>query len=168
MYDPHTDIMNEVYLKQAYIYASRSQDPSTQNGAILIHPEKGIVLGASNSLVEGSHDDVWSSERKYHYVEHAERNVLYKAARRGIPTVGLTLCCPWFACSDCARAIVQCGINKVIGHKKIYEFASPRWKESVEIGLDILERAGVTCVFWEKDVGEGLFTIRVNGEEFSP
>ena len=119
MYDPHTDIMNEVYLKKAYIYASRSQDPSTQNGAILIHPEKGIVLGASNSLVEGSHDDVWSSERKYHYVEHAERNVLYKAARRGIPTVGLTLCCPWFACSDCARAIVQCGIKKVIGHKNI-------------------------------------------------
>jgi len=44
-YNPHTDIMNEVYLKQAYIHATHSIDPSTQNGAILIHQNKGILLG---------------------------------------------------------------------------------------------------------------------------
>ena len=79
MYDPHTDIMNEVYLKHTSmlhevrsVYAKRS-DSNT--------PRKGNRVGASNSRVEGSHDDVWSSDRKYRYVEHAERNVLYKAAQ---------------------------------------------------------------------------------------
>ena len=164
------DIMNEVYLKQAYQYATQSTDPSTQNGAILIHPTKGILLGACNGLPNNIKDspDRWERPNKYQYVEHAERNVIYKAAERGIPTQGLIMCSPWYACADCARAIIQSGIVKVIGHKNILDFVSERWQESVSIGIEMLEESGIECIYWEGNVSDNLFSIRVNSVEFYP
>ena len=85
--------MNEVYLKQAYIHATHSIDPSTQNGAILIHQSKGILLGDCNGLPRGVEDkpERWERPNKYCFVEHAERNVIYKAVERGMPTQGLQM-----------------------------------------------------------------------------
>ena len=170
VYDPHNDIMNEVYLKQAYVYASNSADTSTQNGAILIHPSKGILLGACNGLPNGIEDkeERWERPNKYCYVEHAERNVIYKAAERGLPTTGLIMCCPWYSCCDCARAIIQAGITKVIGHQDMFDIMPDRWKESCEKGINMLKEAGIVCVCWEGSVGENLFSIRVDGKEFYP
>ena len=169
-YNPHTDIMNEVYLKQAYVYAHRSLDPSTQNGALLIHPSKGIILGECNGLPMGIEDkpEKWERPDKYCYVEHAERNLIYKAARKGIPTEGLWMCCPWYSCTDCARAIIQAGITKIIGHKDMFDKTPDRWKESCEKGINMMKEAGVVCVYWEGKVGEDLFSIKVNEKEFYP
>jgi len=169
-YNPHTDIMNEVYLKQAYVYALQSIDSSTQNGALLIHSTKGIILGECNGLPRGIQDkpERWERPDKYCYVEHAERNVIYKAAQRGIPTDGLWMCCPWYSCTDCARAIIQAGITKVIGHKDMLYKMPERWKESCDKGIEMLKESGVECVYWEGSVGDGLFSIRVNGKQFYP
>jgi dCMP deaminase len=169
-YNSQTDIMNQVYLKQAYIYASNSIDPSTQNGAVLLHPLRGIVLGACNELPERIKEtpDRWKRPEKYCYVEHAERNLIYKAAKKGIPTDGMVICCPWYCCTDCARAIIQAGIIKVIGHQNMFDLMSDRWKESCEKGIAMLEESGIECVYWKGKVGEDLFSIRFDGKEFYP
>tara|TARA_Y100001938_G_C8086406_1_gene432322 strand:- start:1766 stop:2272 length:507 start_codon:yes stop_codon:yes gene_type:complete len=166
-YDIQNDPMHGVYFRQAYTYAmNNSKDPSTQNVALLTDGGTGIITMECNNIpdkVNGS----WERPDKYHYVEHAERNVLYKAAKLGISTQGLTMYCPWYSCSDCARAIIQCGIKRVIGHKEYFDRTPDRWKESCGIGIKMMQEAGIECLIWSGIVG-GRVTILVDGKEFSP
>ena len=164
--------MNELYLSRAYSYAaSKSYDPSTQNAAILWHPVAGIVVQAANGIPEKltiPEEDIWQSKDKYLYVEHAERNVIYKAANRGVVTEGLTMYCPWICCADCARAIIQAGIKRVIGHKDIIDMTPDRWKSTCGVGIQMLKDAGIQCGFWEGKVCKDNIRIRFNGELISP
>ena len=59
----------------------------------------------------------WKSPEKYQWTEHAERNAIYNAARNGVALEGARLYLNWGGCpcSDCARAIIQVGIQEVIG-----------------------------------------------------
>ena len=173
MIDINTDVMNKVYLHRAYSYAeSKSLDPSTQNAAILLHPNPtiGVLVQAANGLPTGItlSDEVWRSPDKYLYVEHAERNVIYKAAKRGVITQGLTMYCPWICCADCARAIIQAGIKKVVGHQDLLDLTPDRWKNSVDVGTGMLKEAGVQVGMWQGNVCEGRVHVRFNGEVISP
>src|SRR5687768_3524816 len=119
-------------LQAAYFHASKySTDPNTQNAAVLIDDmpsgfddsgryilSKKIVASGANHFPDGVKElpERWERPIKYSYVEHAERNCIYSAAKRGIKTDGLVMYCPWFACADCARAIIQAGIAEVVGH----------------------------------------------------
>ena len=170
-YNPETDIMNRVYLKQAYLHAAKhSNDPSTQNGAVLVHPKGGIVIGASNGLPDRIVDksERWERPQKYDYVEHAERNVIYKSAQKGVATHGLFMFVPFFSCPSCARAIIQAGITKVVGHKQFFDLANERWREPCRIGIEMMREAGITCVLWDGDVCSKRVTIKVDGKDFSP
>tara|TARA_Y100001938_G_C8089056_1_gene433927 strand:- start:1522 stop:2076 length:555 start_codon:yes stop_codon:yes gene_type:complete len=164
------DAMCRVYIRHAYQYAqSYSEDPSTQLGAILVQPSKGIIGWGVNGLPPriSNKEERWERPQKYDYVEHAERNVIYKCAERGICSTGLIMYCPWFACTDCARAIIQSGISAVVGHKEIYKHANERWNESTKIGIQMLNEAGVRTKLWSGEVGNDI-SIRVNGEQFHP
>jgi dCMP deaminase len=134
------------YIRCACRYAEKhSTDPSTQNGAVLVGD--GILVGEANHFPKGCQETAerWQRPLKYSWIEHAERNVLFKAARLGIKTEGLTLYCPFFACSDCSRAIVQCGIKEVVGLEEQWEDEElrKRWLASCEIGDQILKEGGV-------------------------
>ncbi len=169
-YDIKTDPMHSIYFRQLYLYAmNHSNDPSTQNAALLTDDGSGIIAMECNNIPKkvNDSDDRWERPQKYHYVEHAERNVLYKAAMMGMPTLGLTMYCPWYSCSNCARAIIQCGIKRVIGHKEYLDRTPDRWKESCDIGLTMMREAGIECLFWSGVVG-GRTKILVDGKEFSP
>jgi len=170
-YNPETDVMNKIYLKQAYLHALKySNDPSTQNGAVLVHSSGGVVIGAANGLPRRIENKPkrWERPKKYDYVEHAERNVIYKAAQKGVSTNGLFMFCPFFSCPDCARAIIQSGIVKIVGHKQFFNLANDRWRDPCKIGIEILREAGVICVLWDGDVSEGTITVKVDGQDFVP
>ncbi len=105
-------------LRIAYKVAeASSRDPRTQNGAFLICKD-GHQVTAANYFAAGVHETPqrWEKPLKFAYVEHAERNAIYKAANFGYATQDATLFVPWFACVDCARAIIQAGIKLVVGH----------------------------------------------------
>lgn len=159
------------YLKEAYLEAARgSTDPSTQNGAVITERNTGNVLERDLSLVKGANHfpfgvhespERWERPAKYNYVEHAERNAIFNAARNGISTMGSKMYCPWFACVDCARAIIQAGIREVVGHDcELHNDASQSWKESVAIGDKMLDESGVLRRYVKGKVG---IYIRFNG-----
>jgi dCMP deaminase len=54
-----------------------------------------------------------ASGEKFFWFEHAERNAIYNAARVGIAVAGCTIYINRFPCSDCARAIIQSGIETI-------------------------------------------------------
>lgn len=136
-----------IYLREACkIAAIESTDPHTQNGALL-RSKRGFVVTAANQLPP----IVATAERlarpeKYSYIEHAERHVIYRAARAGIPTEDAVMYCPWFACADCARAIILAGINRVVGHVVPRKVTPERWAKTIEIADTMLREAGVEIV----------------------
>ncbi len=142
-------------LHLAYDYAAGSRDPSTQNGALLVDDEGTVLVHDINRFPQhiAESDKRWERPLKYKFIEHAERNVCYAAAREGIATKGLTMVCPWAACADCARAIIQSGIKCLVTHKQAHDKTPEQWKEEIAIALSMLEEAGVEVVMYDGEVG---------------
>jgi dCMP deaminase len=133
--------------------AEFSMDPHTQNGALLVSTMGEVVLAANTMPEIESRPERFVRPKKYLYIEHAERNAIYLAARRGICTENATLYVPWFACADCARAIIQAGITRVVGHIVPWMQTPDRWKESVRAAESMLEEAGVVSSYLDDELG---------------
>ena len=164
-------------MRQAYLYAQEySTDPSTQNGSLLWNPfKKQIVIESANHFPDGvSESHVrWERPLKYSYVEHAERNAIFMAARYGIQTTGLIMYCPWFACADCARAIIQSGIEEVVGHQDVNNKMldeHPSWKETVDLAYGMLTEAGIKFrhIKGKLFYGDSFAGVRFNGKIWMP
>jgi dCMP deaminase len=163
------DLTDRNFLVAAYMMAGASPDPSTQNGSILVD-EDGIIIGKGCNTFPH-----WRNEKperlvsplKYSFVEHAERSAIYYAAKSGGYCRNATLYCPWFACTDCARAIICAGIKRVVGHQRMMDKTPERWKESISNAMAMLEEAGITMVLIQGDLPEAP-RIRFNGEEWQP
>lgn len=142
-------------LRSAYIHAARSDDPDTHNGAVLVNPE-GLVIATGCTRFPRGVDKLrvrYVRPTKYRYIEHAERNVIHVAARAGRSTEGATMYCPWFACHDCARAICEAGIVRVVGHKPMLDQTTARWKDSVDAGFAMMREAGVEIDLYDGRIG---------------
>lgn len=165
----NNETLDLTLLTRAYQVAIKdSTDPSTQNGAIIVrfnnNNEYLIVAEGANNFPRGVVDvpERWERPGKYQYVEHAERNAIFDAARNGISTDRLVMYCPWFACTDCARAIIQSGISEVIGHDfELHKAASESWKQSIAVAYKMLDEAGVKYRFVNGKIG---LKIRFNGQ----
>lgn len=125
-------IKNLKVLNIAWAVAELSKDPSTKVGAIILGPKGEGGPWGYNGAPRGCKADedhrIETRPEKYMWVEHAERNAIYTAARTGFRTVGATMYITHAPCMDCARAIVQAGIKKVVFPEPDAEFLS-RWED---------------------------------------
>jgi dCMP deaminase len=146
------------YLRIAcHVATTQSDDIHTQNGAVLVTPRGEIVSEANRLPLDViKNTDRLQRPLKYSYIEHAERSVIYRAAKMGMPTKHATLYCPWFACADCARAIICAGITEVIG--LAHPPAHGPWQESCDRGDEMLREAGVVYRRLEEKLG--VFVLR--------
>lgn len=152
------------FLRQAIQHAaSHSHDPNTQNAAILARPGCRLIY-AANAVPKGiaRTAERLAAPEKYQWVEHAERAAIYAAAAAGVPTAGATLYCPWFACTDCARAIILAGIREVVGLAACRNATPARWLANVEAAGRMLEEAGVGQRWLAGTVG---LSLRFDGKE---
>ena len=150
------------YLRTAYKYAvSYSEDPNTQNGAVLLLTDGSVHLGTNRipPPVRRSPERLESPE-KYSWIEHAERDAIMSACRAGESTLGGTLYCPWFACADCARAIIQSGVREVVGHSTTMSRTPDRWAMMIEKAFVMFREAGVTTRIVSGVVG---LSVRFDG-----
>jgi len=116
---------DECFMQMAHIIADRSQDPSTQAGAIVVN-EKNILVGAGyNGWPRGikNEDLPWDREgdfenTKYAYVCHSEENAVYNA---NSSTEGCKIYCTLFPCNECAKTMIQNGIIEVIYESDKYK-----------------------------------------------
>lgn len=95
--------------------AGWSEDRDFKVGAVIVGPGHEIRATGYNGLPRGvsAGDDSRfdrASGEKFFWIEHAERNAIYNAARSGAALAGCTLYVNRFPCADCARAIIQSGI----------------------------------------------------------
>lgn len=144
---------DEWFMRLVYLTATKSKDPKTKIGSILVK-DKRIISTGYNGIpigVDDTIDDRVERPNKYLWLEHAERNSIYSASKYGISTGGTTMYTNAVPCADCTRAIIQSGIVKVVIHK-VYEdlftqiqdeVSRPKWIGHNKISRTMLAEAGV-------------------------
>lgn len=162
---------DQAILGACYRKATQSPDTSTQLGAVLVTFEDRVNFEtlSFNGFVNGwiPTEADYERPRKYQITEHAERRAIYSAARYGIKTENAALYCTWAACVDCARAIVESGITKLVRHYPPLDDATERWLESVTLGDQIMKSGGVKIVDIVGPIPD-TFKILRGGEWFDP
>jgi len=149
-----TDKKYKDLLNDCYNYAKKSNHPSTHNAALLVNENK-IVLRGVNILPHGVKPikKRFEGQNKHTYLNHAERDVIYKAAKNGISTKNLTMVMPWLPCIPCANAIISSGIKKLIIHKQMVERTDDRWENELIDAVQIMKEAKVSIVAYDGIVG---------------
>jgi dCMP deaminase len=107
---------NEYFMKIAEVTATRSKDPSRQVGCVIVDPSsQSVKSGGYNGMVMGLEetDDIWEKPSRHFYTCHAEFNAIALAARNGISVNKCWLYCTCFPCMNCARLLIQAGIEKI-------------------------------------------------------
>ncbi len=158
-------------LIEAYSLAMDSPDPSTQNGAIIYNSRGWIVGKGINKFPRGVKykDERWERPLKYKFIEHAERNAIFDLINQKYDTaemVDLTMVCPWAACADCARAIIQVGIRKLITHKQAHDRSPEFWQKEIDVAFTMFDEAGVEVVMYDGNLGAPH--VLHSGQEWNP
>jgi dCMP deaminase len=151
------DEKHKPLLRQAYAYGfENAKDDSTRNGALLLDRKGKIISFGCSGLPKEIQDlpHRRTAPTKYSYVKHAETDAIFRAARKGSPTEGAILYCPWYACSHCAIAIVSAGIESVIGHEEVMQNSPERWQQEIIIGLEILREADVKTFLYSGKIDQ--------------
>ena len=116
---------DEYFMGLAHLSALRSKDPNTQVGACIVDQDNKVVSIGYNGMPRGCDDEVFPWERegdflntKYAFVVHAELNAILNSPRS---VKGCTLYVSLFPCNECAKAIIQSGIAKIVYESDKYE-----------------------------------------------
>lgn len=102
------------YMMVACVAISKSHDPNTRHGAIVVNAEYRPLGFGFNGFPKGSKDDTLyptSRPEKYKYMIHAEENAIDHC---NVPTKGGTIYVTGHPCSRCMLKIAQNDIVRVI------------------------------------------------------
>ena len=136
---------DEYFMGLAKLSAERSKDPNTQVGACIVNEAHKVVALGYNGMPRGVEDSdmPWDREgdfldTKYAYVCHSELNAILNSVAN---TEGCTIYVTLFPCNECAKAIVQAGIKRVV-------YADDKYAEtdSTIASKRIFDRCGVEYV----------------------
>lgn len=165
---------DQLYMTMCYLVSMRSRDEHTHVGSVIVDADNVLVSTGYNSLPRQIEANTGSSRlsrengEKYFWLEHAERNAIYNAARRGTQLKGCKLYVPWAPCVDCARGIIQTGISEVIIHRNGQDFydkhTNGKWIEQHKRTSAMFEEAGVNLRYIECDVV--IPEVYMNGKLF--
>ncbi len=129
------------YMRMARIWAENSYCERRKVGAILVK-NKMIISDGYNGTPSGfenvCEDD---NNQTKAYVLHAEANAITKVARSSNSSDGATLYVTASPCIECAKLIIQAGIQRVV--------CGERYR--ILDGVDLLERAGVCVEILDED-----------------
>lgn len=141
------------FLSLAEEISTWSKDPSTKIGAVIVDPKTRRILSTGYNGFPSRINDFKSryenKEDKYKFVIHAEMNAIYNATANGINISRSTLYCTGLpTCSDCAKGIIQCGVDRVVnGFPKDIP---TKWKDHFDITKEMFEEADVELAVYHK------------------
>lgn len=134
------------YLSLAQFIANWSKDQSTKVGAVIFDDKFRVVSMGYNGFPQNMYDDpelIKDRNTKLSITVHAEINAIIFAQR---DLTGCSLVTwPFSPCSNCASAIIQSGIKRVVS----LESDNPRWKESFEFSKKMFQEAGIEFKLYE-------------------
>ena len=117
---------DEYFMGVAVLSGMRSKDPNTQVGACIVSEDHKIL----------------SMGYKYFYTTHSELNAILNS--RGGSLEGAPIYVTLFPCNECAKAIIQSGIRRIVYDSDKYE-TTP----AVVASKKMLNAAGVVLQRYE-------------------
>lgn len=142
----HVDNWDEYFLNIAWAASTKSKDPKSRVGAVIVTSDNVIISTGFNGLARGVYDDQSVLEdvlEKLKHICHAEHNAIVNAARiGGHPLKGSTIFVTKFPCLACCNSIIQAGIQR------IYTDADTCWtNDPIDPGntrtMKVLRQAGI-------------------------
>jgi len=143
---------DDYFMSMVYLVAMKSKDIRSHIGAVIVGPDKEIKSTGYNSFVRGLNDDVPERQEKpekYFWFEHAERNAIYNATLIGASLKGCKMYTNGIPCMDCARGVVQSGIEEVVVDKKWDDGNRGDDLEHSKRALQMFKETGVNVRYWE-------------------
>lgn len=127
---------DHLYMKMARTWAENSYCERRKVGALMVKNQM-IISDGFNGTPSGfenhCEDD---NDTSLPYVLHAEANAITKVARSNNSSEGATLYVTTSPCMECAKLIIQSGIQRVVYGEKY----------RITDGIDLLKRAGIELV----------------------
>lgn len=104
----------DFYMGMAFMIASRSKDPKTQCGAVIVSADNEPLGSGFNGPPRRINDNQvdWSRPAKYGKIRHAERNAISHSDKRLLP--GSTLYITDKPCPPCMLEIAEHELAKVV------------------------------------------------------
>ncbi len=151
---------DEYFMGIAILSAERSKDNNTQVGACIVNRENKIVSVGYNGMPTGCSDDEMPWERsaespldtKYPFVCHAELNAILNCNIGNLS--GCTLYVTLFPCNECAKAIIQSGIKRVVYYQNKYADS-----DAVKASCLLFSRCGVEFVEYKASGKEIVLSV---------
>jgi dCMP deaminase len=133
---------SEYFMDIADVVKTRSKDPKTQVGAVIVDSDHHIVGTGYNGFPARMSEDVldWDRPNKYDLVIHAEANAIIHSIASLKGTKIYTTLHP---CVECAKMICSAGIKSV-------RYREEKGNESEEKARMILQRSGVDILKLDK------------------
>lgn len=132
------------WLNVADAIAKPSKDPSKQVGAVIIRPNNTLAGTGYNGFCRGADDSpelYLDKDYKYAHIVHAEINAIL-FSREDLTDCTLYVS-PLPPCNECAKAIIQSGIKKVVMRQAM---SGDKWVAAWAISRAMFEECGVE---WE-------------------
>ena len=137
MNSKHPTKWDRRFIDMVRLVASWSSDDSTKCGCVIVSSDNSILATGYNGLPRRAEYTPERIQRplKYMWFEHSERNAIYNAARHGIALLGCRAYVTGPPCVDCARALVQAGINEVVipANHNFKDRTDDKWTESCHV-----------------------------------
>jgi|688.fasta_scaffold00614_21 dCMP deaminase len=125
---------DEYFLDLCKVVSTRSKDPSTQHGSVIVDNQNRIVstgYNGSSRYIDDNYID-WSRPAKYHLLIHAEENSLWSAEKRNLE--GCIIYVTGKPCSGCMLRISHSGIKRVVyGNRSSVCVDEKDWERSLYI-----------------------------------
>jgi dCMP deaminase len=125
-----------------------SKDPGTKVGCVLVN-ERRILSTGYNGFPQTISDDLGryiDREYKLSVTVHAEANAILNAAKNGTRVQGSTLYVTFPPCSQCASAVIQAGVAKVVCPDPAS--APERWRSNFIAANNLFYEAGVKVLYY--------------------
>ena len=136
---------DELFMRMVYLTATKSKDPSSKIGAVIVKDNRVISTGYNGFPigVSDSQDRYINRETKQKYVVHAEHNSILTAARFGISTLNAVIYTNGLPCNNCMKSIIQSGINEIVIHSLWPEMKHSDWEDLSKISKTMMEESGL-------------------------
>lgn len=148
------DSWDRHFLALAKLHGSKSKDPSTKVGAVIIGPDQEIISMGFNGFPRGildSDERLTNRDMKLKLVVHGEMNAILIAARNGIRLKDSTMyivaqdisgaCWGGAGCTRCTVEMIQAGIAKVVSYP--LHTAPERWHADCKFAQGLMDEAGM-------------------------
>ncbi len=124
---------DHLYMKMTRTWAENSYCKRRQVGALLVSNNM-IISDGYNGTPSGFENNCEDPQNvSYPYVLHAEANAITKVARSNNSSNGATLYVTASPCMECAKLIIQSGIQRVV-YGETYRLMD---------GVELLQKAGI-------------------------